>query len=117
MPISAGQMRKVIRIEQRTTTRDSAGEPLTQWSLVCERRAQIIRTPGRETWAVAQRSARVPTTFLIRFPRDLTIRPQMRLTCDNVLYDIVSTFDPDGLKAELEITCLELTNEPILGSV
>lgn len=119
MPISAGQMRKVVRVEKQTQTKDAAGEPLTQWSLVFERRAQIIRTPGRELWMSQERSGRIPTTFIIRFPRDdnMTVLPQMRLTCDGRLYDIVSAIDPDGLKAELEITCVEYVNNPIEGSV
>lgn len=116
MPLSAGQMRKRIRIEQRTSTRDSYGEQVQSWSLVCERWAAIVKTPGIEVWASEQRLGRVPTTYVMRYPRDITILPQMRLTCDGALYDIKSAIDPDGMKAELHITCMQLVNDPIEGS-
>jgi SPP1 family predicted phage head-tail adaptor len=105
-------MRKTIRIEQKTTTQDSFGEQQFAWNIVCIRRASIGRADGRELFSANERSARVPTIFITRFPRDVAVLPQMRLICDGVLYDILSAVDPDGYKAEMRIACLELTNEP-----
>jgi SPP1 family predicted phage head-tail adaptor len=108
-----GAMRTLIRIEKKTEQQDAAGEPRFAWSLVGSPRAEKLQAPGREVWSAAERSGRVPTIFKIRHPRsDYTVKPQMRLTCDGVLYDIVSTYDPDGRKIDLLITCEELVNEP-----
>lgn len=113
MPINAGKMRKQVRIEQRTTQPDAAGEPQVIWSLLCTARAQIERAAGAEVWSGNERSGRVPTVFTTRFRADVTVLPKMRLTCDGVLYDIKSAIDPDGMRAELELTCEELVEEPI----
>lgn len=106
-------MRKQVRIEQRTAAPDAAGEPQTSWVLVALRRAEKLQAPGREVWSAAQRSAHVPTIFKLRHPRgDFEVLPQMRLTCDGKLYDIVSAHDPDGRLVDLLVTCDELVNEP-----
>jgi SPP1 family predicted phage head-tail adaptor len=113
MALNLGAMRKQIRIEERTTTQDAAGEQVFVWNLVGSPRAEKIQTPGREVWSAAERNARVPTVFRIRHPRtDYTVKPQMRVTCDGVLFDILSAHDPDGMKVDLVLTCNELVNEP-----
>jgi SPP1 family predicted phage head-tail adaptor len=113
MGIDAGSQRKIVVIEQRTSIPDGSGEPQMTWQFFMQRRASIVKTVGREIWTANERSGRVPTTFSIRFPRQLTVLPQMRLTCDGVLYDILSASDPDGMKAELVLTCLEYVGEPL----
>lgn len=114
MPISvvAGQMRKTVVIQQRTSTPDTAGEPGAIWATFITRRAAIVRLPGVERWIAQGRVPKVPTTFVMRYPRTVKVFPQMRLVCDGVIYDIISAIDPDGMKAELQLTCMELTNEP-----
>jgi len=108
--VNPGQMRHQVRIEQRSTAQDSAGDQVLTWSLVAERRASIDRTPGSEVWASAQRNARVPTVFRLRY---LTgVMPAMRLICSGKVFDIVSAIDPDGRGAELVVTALELVEEP-----
>jgi SPP1 family predicted phage head-tail adaptor len=109
-----GAMRKLVRIEKKTQLQDSTGEPKFSWELVGSPRAEKLQAPGRELWSAAERSGRVPTVFRIHHPRaDYAVKPQMRLTCDGVLYDIVSAYDPDGMKVDLLITCDELVNEPV----
>ena len=109
----AGTMRHQVRIEKRTQAPDAAGELQTGWVLVAQRRAEKLSTPGREVWTAAQRAARVPTIFKLRHPRtDFEVLPQMRLTCDGKLYDIISAHDPDGRQVDLLVTCDELVNEP-----
>lgn len=110
---NAGAMRKQIVLELKTSQPDAAGERVFSWLPVAKRRAEKLQTPGRELWSAAQRSARVPTIFRIRHPRsDFDVLPQMRLTCDGVLYDVISAVDPDGRQVDMHITCDELVNEP-----
>lgn len=112
--VKAGPMRKVIRIEQQTSTRDSSGEPLPNWDLIGQRRAEKLDFKhGSEVWSGRERSGRVPTQFRIRFPHDFVVLPKMRLTCDGDLYDIISAVDLDGRKKELHIMCEKQVEEPI----
>jgi SPP1 family predicted phage head-tail adaptor len=113
MAINPGPMRKVIRVEERSTLPDSAGEQLVNWTLVLEQRAAITRAPGREAWSASERSGRVPTEFRTRWRADVKVVPRMRLICDGSLYNIISAIDPDGMRAELVITCEELVEEPV----
>lgn len=109
----SGRFRKQIKLELRTSQPDAAGEPVFSFTFVAKRRAEKLQTPGRELWSAAQRSARVPTIFKIRHPRDdFDVLPQMRLTCDGVLYDVISAVDPDGRRIDMLVTCDELVNEP-----
>lgn len=107
--LNAGQMRFVVRIEQRTTVQDAAGEPNNTWTLFQQRRASVERTPGRELWASDQRQGRVPTMFRLRFLDG--VLPQMRLIHNSKVFNILSAFDPDGTKAELTIMAEELVEE------
>ena len=105
----AGDMRHQVRLEERTTLQDAAGEPQLTWNLVAERRASIERSPGREVWASAQRSGRVPTVFRLRYLDGVT--PAMRLIFDGKVYDILSAIDQAGRGEELLITAEEHVEE------
>lgn len=107
----AGPMRESITIQQRTTSQDGAGEPLLTWSTVATRRAEKMATPGREVWGANQRSARVPTVFRIRFPKDLVITPKMRVLHLGTVFDITSCVDADGRRVDMLLTCEELVAE------
>lgn len=103
--INAGKMRQIVRLEQRSTTPDAAGEPLLEWTLFAQRRASIERTPGGETFSAAQRQGRVPTTFKLRYLPG--VLPAMRLICDAKVYNILSAA-ADDKNSELVITAEEL---------
>lgn len=111
--VRAGELRYVVVIEQRSSVQDTSGEPEDVWQLVVIRRASKKKTPGSEVWSSDQRSARVPTLFRLRFidESEAVILPEMRLTCDGKLYDIVSAIDPDGMRSELVITAVERVEE------
>lgn len=102
-----GAMRHVIDIEQRSPVQDTAGEPILNWNFVMRRRAEVVRTPGREVFAAAERQARVPTQFRIRYPRAIVVLPSMRVVWQSRVYNILSAIDPDGLKVDMLITAEE----------
>ncbi len=102
-------MREVVRIDQRSTTQDAAGEPLDTWTEFATRRAAIERTPGRELWASSERQGRVPTVFRLRWLEG--VLPAMRIVNNSKVLNIVSAIDPDGMRAELVITAEELVEE------
>ena len=103
--INAGRMRETVRIEQRTAALSSFGEQQATWELFAERRAEIVRSPGREVLNADQRQGRVPTVFKLRWLEG--VLPEMRLIHDEKLFDIESAIDPDGLGRELLVTAVE----------
>lgn len=104
--VRAGEMRHEVRIEQRTSTLDPAGQQLDAWMTIAERRAAIQRAPGQEIWASAQRHGRVPTVFHLRYLDG--VLPEMRVVLGDRVYDILSAIDPSGRREELVITAEEL---------
>ncbi len=109
MSLNIGAMRDVVRIEQRATTQDAAGEPVLSWTLFAQRRASLERTPGREVWASAERQGRVPTVFHLRYLAG--VLPAMRLIHEEKVFNILSALDPDGSRVELVIVTEELVEE------
>ena len=104
--IRSGAMRHTVRFERRSPAQDAAGEPLNEWILYAERRCAIERTPGREVWASAQRSGRVPVVLRLRWLSGLL--PGMRAVLGEKALNILSAVDPDGRGAELLVTAEEL---------
>lgn len=107
--VRAGDMRFQVTFQRRTTTRDAAGEPGDTWTTVATRRAAMERVPGAEVRAAAQRNERVPVTFRLRYLD--SIDANLRLVFDGRVHNITSIVDPDGRKAELVITAVELVGE------
>lgn len=107
--INAGAMREQVTLQTRSTQQDSSGEPLPQWNQFATLRAEIVRFPsGKSTFdqASAQRIARVPTTFKLRWLDG--VLPEMRLLNRSKVYRIMSAIDPTGRHEELLIMCEEL---------
>jgi head-tail adaptor len=112
--IRAGPMRHVMRVEKRSTTRDSAGEPLHTWTTLIERMCAIERAPGSEVWASVGKNSRVPAVFRMRYSADIIKSvgdSDVRVVVNEKLYDISSAFDPDGLKHEMIVTAIEKVQE------
>lgn len=116
MGTNAGLMRNVVRIESRTPVQDGSGEQSFTWNLVLSRMAERLPLPGREIWSAAERSARIPTMFKMRWPKTAEVLPQMRLICRGKVYDIISAINVDGRDVDLLVSCDELVNEPVTGS-
>ncbi len=111
MAINAGKLRHVVRFEQRSTTQDAAGEQINTWVPVATRRAEIVRTPGRELFASNERQGRVPTLFRLRPIHAVTVVPAMRLICNSKVFNVISAIDPEGMGAEMVVTAEELVEE------
>jgi len=108
--VHAGKMRHQITIEVRSQVQDAAGEPQNVWNVFATVRAEELYTPGREIWASAQRAARVPAIFKIRYLEGVT--PAMRLIFNGRVHNILSAIDPDnGRKLEMVLTTEEWVEE------
>lgn len=107
MSIRAGELDTRIRIEQRSTAQDAAGEPAAAWTEVATRWASIERTPGSEVWASAQRNGRVPTVFRLRYLAGVV--PSMRVVLGETrVYDIRSVVRPSGRAPDMLLVTDEL---------
>lgn len=106
MTIRAGELDTRIRIEQRLTTQDAAGEPSIEWEEFAERWASIARTPGSEVWASAQRGGRVPTVFRLRYLAG--VLPEMRVVAQERVYEIRSVVRESGRASELLLVTEEI---------
>lgn len=107
--INPGAMREQVRLESRSTAQDTVGEQILTWSLFALRRAEVVRTPGKELWASMERNGRVPTMWKLRWLDG--VLPAMRLICRGKVYNIVSALDPTGRQEELLITSEELVGD------
>lgn len=107
----AGPMREVIHLQAQTTTQDETGQRRLVWADVATRRAALAQTPGSESLSSASRSARVPTTFRIRYPQSIEVLPAMRVVHRGKVFNIVSATDLDGRRVDLHITAEELVGE------
>lgn len=103
--VRAGSYRHQLAIEQRSITPDAAGEPANTWTTFAQVRCSVEFSPGREVWASAQRNARVPTIFRIRYLAG--VLPSMRIVFDGRYFDIKSSVDQEARKEELIITAEE----------
>jgi SPP1 family predicted phage head-tail adaptor len=102
-------MRHRVKLQQRSSGQDAAGGVLDAWEDFATRWASMERASGREVWASAQRSGRVPAVFRLRYLAGVT--PAMRLVFDGRVYNILSAVDMAGRREELVITAEELVEE------
>lgn len=104
-----GPMRHRVVLQQRTSGLDDAGGVRDAWETFATRRAALERAAGREVWASAQRSGRVPAVFRLRWLAGVT--SAMRLVHDGRVHNITSVVDQEGRREELVITADELVEE------
>lgn len=108
--INAGAMREQLTLQKRSTSQSASGEPELSWDDFATMRAEPLRTPGREIYAAAERNARVPTTFKLRYLDG--VLPEMRaVDSKQRVYNIKSAIDPTGRREELLLTCEELVED------
>jgi SPP1 family predicted phage head-tail adaptor len=104
-------MRHRVVIQRRKAGTDAAGGPLSGWEEFASRAASVDRASGSEVWESAQRNARVPVVFRLRYLPGVT--PGMRLLFGGKAHNITSAVDLEARKAELVITAEELVEETI----
>jgi SPP1 family predicted phage head-tail adaptor len=102
-------MRHRVTLQQRSEVLDTAGGVRDAWVDYAQRWASMDRAAGREVWASAQRSGRVPAVFRLRYLAGVV--PGMRLVFDGRLYNVLSAVDQAGRREELVITAEELVEE------
>ncbi len=83
----AGDLDRLITIEQPTETIDAYGAPIQSWTtLAANVPAQVSYDNGSEYFAAGQMNARIDAVFKIRYRSDLTTK--MRISYGGETYDI-----------------------------
>jgi SPP1 family predicted phage head-tail adaptor len=99
MPIRAGLLRDLVRLERRVTERDEVGQAVQRWALLQpdgEVWARVEPLGGREGFGQQQWVATGDVRITIRIRHDVT--PLDRVVHRGRAYDIVSTAeDVDAL--------------------
>ena len=96
-------MQWLLTIQQGTADnppQDTTGEPSVTWTTYATAWAQKIEVGGRERFLPSGRQAEVDTVFRLYY--DSGITHSMRISLDNVLYDI-KFINEIGRKDGLEI--------------
>jgi SPP1 family predicted phage head-tail adaptor len=111
--MNPGTMRHVVQILRPSQVQDETGQKVDGWVLVATARAEKRAAPGVESVASGpQTVARVPTTFVIRWPHTYEVDSTMRIAHLAKVFQVVTAVDEKGRRAQVVITCEELTGEP-----
>ena len=107
----AGKLRHQVRIEQKTVTQDSFGEPDATWTPYARAWAEVKPMRGREFHEAAIHGNEITTKIVIRYLRGIV--PEMRVIYvarDNVThtYNIHSVIEVDSKGRTLELMCVEV---------
>jgi SPP1 family predicted phage head-tail adaptor len=108
--VSAGRLKKVIEIQERTETTDSFGGQVHVWSDVYSGvRAAKEPLSGRELIAAQAAQSSTTIRFIIRFLEG--IDSSMRIFHDDKFYNITEIIDPEEAHRELQIMTSTGLNE------
>lgn len=89
MPLRAGDLDRMITIEQYALTRDADNQPIETWTAIATVAASWRRATANERLASAQVTAMVTDIFEIRWaPTVVEADPKCRLVYDGRSYDL-----------------------------
>ena len=106
--MSFGKMNKQIQITLKQTALDDEGFQTETDVVVTRIRAYREGRHGRENWA--NRAAFSEATDLFRFRAipNVTVTAEMRIMCDNVVFEITSVEDVKGRGMYVEVLAKEV---------
>lgn len=111
--MNPGELREILEVLKPSEVQDETGQKVDGWERVSTVRAAKRASEGGESVASgSQTVARTPTVFRVRFPQTFEIDSRMRIVHRERLFQVVSAVDETGRRAELVVTCEELTEEP-----
>lgn len=102
----AGPLRHRVTIERYTDAESSYGRGKRTWTDVGRVWAGMRPTKGLEIIAGGQVRSEIPTEFVLRFRKDLTMKDRFRL--GNRYFQIESINDVDGRRRELRVHAREV---------
>ena len=107
--INAGKYNKKIKIYRVTLTKDSAGFPIKERTLVLSPYAHVKTTKGMTIIRNNSDFEKALTNFTIRFPHTAIDR-DMEIDFNGKTYSIQYLNNVDEMNVELEMQCKEVTH-------
>ena len=101
----AGEIRKRIVIEQRSTAQDTFGGQVTTWSVVATVWAGIRPMSGRELITAQAVQSEVTHQIIMRYQAGIAAR--MRVRHDGRLFNILAVLDQNERHRQLTLLCQE----------
>ena len=100
--IRAGQLDRVVTIQERVVTENSVGEDTYDWvDLATGVRAQVIQQSGREIFRAGSIQTAVDTLFVMRYRPDVSV--SNRIVYNGKAYNLYSVREL-GRRRGLEIS-------------
>ena len=106
--MSFGKMNKFIEITQKQIVADSEGFQSESDVVVAKARAYREGRHGSEKWANRAVFSEATDLFRFRTIPDLNITTDMRILCDNSIFEITSVEDVKGRGMYIEVLCKEV---------
>ena len=104
--MNVGRLNKRVTIQERTTTENEYGEPISTWvDVASDIAAAVEPLQGRELFAAQQVQSEVTIRVRIRYRAG--IKAAMRVLYGVRVLDIQSVIDPLEKHAELQLLCAE----------
>lgn len=100
----AGDLDRLVRLEQNTPTRSPTGAEVDSWGLVAEIWARRMDGRGREFFSGAEVTGEAATVFRIRWRAD--VRAAMRIVDGSDIWDIQFTQEIGGRQEGLDVACI-----------
>ena len=106
--MSFGKMNKQIEITQKQVITDSEGFQSESNVVVARIRAYREGRHGSEKWANRAVFSEATDLFRFRTSPNLNITTDMRILCDNSVFEITSVEDVKGRGMYIEVLCKEV---------
>ena len=103
--MQAGQLRKRLTIQKRSTVQDSYGQPSTSWSDVVTVWGAVEPLSGRELMAAEAVQSEITHQVIIRYIAGITSK--MRVLYGTRIFDIQNVLDENERHRMLTLLCLE----------
>lgn len=104
-PIRAGDLKRQITIEQRSSVKDSFGQEQTSWTTFCTTRAAIEQVSGSESMQGGAQVGGIRHNVTIRYRPG--IRQDMRVRYQGRVLEIVSVLDEFTGHRRITLECQE----------
>lgn len=108
----AGNLRSLLALERRSTAKNDIGQPVDQWTEVCELRAQVHDLNGSEKYTQSGEHSSVTTRIATLYSPALassTNSDRFRDKYTGLIYDIERKTNPYQRNRELEFMCRLVT--------
>lgn len=103
--IAVGGLRRKLTLERNMRVGDGGGGASTNWVSVAQLWGSVEVLRGEEFFAEHKVQGRVSHEIVVRYRSD--VEPEMRLSMDGRLFQILAVFDPDERRRWLKCLCEE----------